>query len=216
VDPEVAPLLKRVTELKQEVNTATQLRAMLAKDPDSVAEIIRKVRPDLANYEPETLRDYLNDYIGDAKSALGVAEGQVTERRKVTEAKREERRGQVIQLTQDEYPWVKDTADPRTQRFQQLLDDPVVRSNPDAPFFIAAGIEKLQAIEARQKTGGKPAAAQAAEARPRVRPPASGRAAPARTEAKDPVSEARERLKSGDGNAAKAYARAAMSAAMSE
>jgi hypothetical protein len=206
-DPEMAPLLERAKTIRQEVATATNLRAQIAKDPEAVAQVIRKVAPNLPNYEPETLRDFLNDYIGDAKANLGSVEGQVTERRKASETKRTERQGQVMQLTTAEYPWVKDTSDPRGARFAQLLKDPVVARAPDAAFFIAAGLEKLALMESR-KPGAKPAAA--APAKPTVRPPGSGRPAPARTEAKDPLVQAREQMKSGNPEGAKAYARAAV------
>lgn len=209
-DAELQPLLTAHKRYQDEIQLATQLRAKLTQSPNEVAEVIRKVAKDLPNYDPETLRDFLNDYIADAKREMGKTEGQIEERRGEQQRKSAQRRQQVMSLATDEMPWLRDESDARTKRFRELLDTPAVKGTPDAAFFVAAGLEKLAAMEARAKVR-KPEAKPAA--RSTVRPSSSGHGAPAKVVAKNPLEAARAELGKGDRGGLLAYAKAAVAAA---
>lgn len=209
-DAELKPLLDSQRTYQNEIQLATNLRAKLSQSPEEVAAVVRKVA-NLPNYDPETLRDFLNDYIADAKGALGKTEGQIAERKGKREQEAAQRRERVLSMANAEMPWLKDDADPRTGRFRELMQDPVVRSSPDAAFFVAAGLERLFQIEARAKVQ-KPASA-APTARPTVRPPSTGRGAPAKVEPKSKLDVARQELGKGDRAGLLAYAKAAVAAA---
>ena len=209
-DAALKPLLDAQRTYQGEIQLATQLRAKLSQSPDEVAAVIRKVAT-LPNYDPETLRDYLNDYIADAKGALGKTEGQIAERKSKQEQQAAQRRDHVLAMANAEMPWLTDSDDPRTARFHELMQDPVVRSSPDAAFFVAAGLERLSQIEARAKVQ-KPAPAAHAP-RQTVRPPSAGRGAPAKVEPKSKLEAARQELGKGDRNGLLAYAKAAVAAA---
>ena len=209
-DAELKPLLDAQRTYQGEIQLATELRAKLSQSPEEVAAVIRKVA-NLPNYDPETLRDFLNDYIADAKLSLGKTEGKISVRKEKREQEAGQRRERVLSMANAEMPWLKDESDPRTERFRELMQDPVVRSSPDAAFFVACGLERLAQMEARSKVQ-KPAAA-APAARQTVRPPSPGRGAPAKVEAKSKLDVARQELGKGDRAGLLAYARAAVAAA---
>lgn len=207
-DAELQPLLAAQKRYQGEIQLATQLRAKIAQSPEEVEAVIRKVAKDLPNYAPETMRDFLNDYIADAKGELGKTEGQISERRGEQQRRATQRREAVMSMASAEMPWLKDESDARTVRFRELLETPAVKGTPDAAFFVAAGLEKLAAMEARSKVR-KPAPA----SKPTVRPPSAGRGAPAKVETKTPLDSARQSLGTGTREGLLAYARAAVAAA---
>lgn len=208
-DPELEALNTRLASVREEISTAEQLRAQLATDAEGVAEILKRVAK-LPNYEPQTMRDFLTDYLSDARSKVARVEGEIGARAKVAEEQAAAKRTKVVQLTEAEMPWVKDSKDPRAAEYRRIMALPATKAIPDAAFFVAAGVEKILAMQARAKTqAAKPKAAAAATVRPVAR--ASG--APAKPAAKDPLQVARDGLQGGGRDAALAYAKAAVAAA---
>lgn len=208
-DPEVEAITGRLETVRQEIGAAEQLRAQLATSPEQVEEVLRRIAK-LPNYDPATMRDWLTDYLSDARSKVARFEGELGARQKVAEQQAKAKRESVFRMTETEMPWVKDPADQRGAEFKRIMATPEAQAIPDAAFFVAAGIEKLIAMQARQKAGAaKPKPAAPATVRPVAR--ASG--APAKPVVKDPLQAARERLRSGGKDAGLAYARAAVAAA---
>lgn len=207
-DPEVDAITGKLTEVRKELGIAEQLRAQLATDAAGVAEVLKRVAK-LPNYEPETMRDWLNDYLGAARSNMARLEGQLETQRKVAEGQIQAKREQVTRMTETAMPWIKDKADPRHVHYQRIMATPAAKSSPDAAFFIAAGVQMLAAMAAREKAeAAKPKAKPAAT----VRPTARGGGAPAKPATKDPLQAARDGLAEGKMDNALAYAKAAVGA----
>lgn len=207
-DAQVKSMTETIGRCDQEIAVAQRLRAMVATDAEQVANVVRKLAPDLPNYEADTLRDWLNDYLSEARVQKGRAEGALRQRKEQLAEQTRVRRGQIDALATEHHPWLKDEKDARTVQFRQFMERPEVKGSPDAAWFIAAGIEKLLAIQARAKVQAKGAAKPAAK--PTVKPSAGGGGAPAKAATATPVQAARQGLASGGLKGASDYVRAAV------
>lgn len=186
-DAEVVAATAELAKVSKDLDAVRELKARLRTDPKSVEDILRKHLAPLPGYDPETMKEALDELSTNLRETAAEHRAKADARRKVVATQVAQRREQVLNITRTEMPWVSDEDDPRYDRYVQAMKDPFIASRPDAAFFVAAGIEKLVAIEARQRQKlAKPAAAAPGKATTvKVRPPAAGVAAPPKAKVPD-------------------------------
>lgn len=193
-DPEIVTATQELAKVSSDLEGVKRLKAMLRSDPKRVEDVLRKFLPDLPSYDPETMKESLDEIAGNLRESAAEHKAKAESRRKVVTQEVAQRRERVLNLTNAEMPWVANEDDPRHERYMAAMRDPFVASRPDASFFVAAGIEKLAAIEARQRQKASKPAAPAKPAPAKVRPAAAGVAAPPKQKVQDRQSAAAARF----------------------
>jgi DNA repair exonuclease SbcCD ATPase subunit len=184
-DAEVMASTEQLTKVSKDLDAVRELKARLRTDPKFVEDVLRKHLAPLPGYDPETMKEALDELSSNLRETAAKHRTEADARRKVVAGQVAHRREQVLNITREEMPWVSDEEDPRHDRYVQAMKDPFIASRPDASFFVAAGIEKLMAIEARQKQKGAKPAIAAKPAAVKVRPSASGVSAPPKHKVQD-------------------------------
>jgi hypothetical protein len=184
-DPEVVTATESLAKVSADLEGVKRLKAMLRSDPKRVEDVLRKFMPELPSYDPETMKESLDEISGSLRESAAQHRATAESRRRVVTQEVAQRRERVLNLTTAEMPWIKNDDDPRYERYVAAMRDPFVASRPDASFFVAAGIEKLVAIEARQRQKAAKPSVASKPAPAKVRPAAAGVAAPPKAKVQD-------------------------------
>lgn len=176
-DAEIQTSVQALAKVTKDIEAVRELKARLRSDPRFVENLLKQHLKPLPDYEADTMREALDEMAVGLRETAAQHRAKAEGRREIVKTEVARKREAVMGITTAEMPWVNDDEDPRYEEYARAMKDPFIASRPDAAFFVAAGIEKLTAIRARQQQqAAKPAAAKPAVAK--VRPPGGGVGAP--------------------------------------
>lgn len=174
--PEVAQHRQKEAALNADLAGAKALRLQARNDPEGVAARLKAaLKVDVAA-DPETLRDFLTDYIEERQAGVGEVREQLQAARAKVEAQAQQTRAAVAKEVLATSPWVKDPEDARTRQVHQALKHPVLKAHPLGLKLAVAFVDYEHRRQAAAKVAarGKTTATTATAAPATVRPAMGG------------------------------------------